>query len=410
MQPRRWLMILGLTAMVLAGILATASAHAKEPNGDDDQTPAAPADYQSQHFLIHTDLAPREARALLERLETMLGLISNYWGRPLSGIIECYVVRDLKKWPANSLEAEGREKIEHGAGVTISRKLVRGNRYLAKSVVYAVADHGTPQHEAVHAYCAQTFGDVGPTWYSEGMAEMGNYWRANDPSVQVEPQILQYLRESEPKSLNEIVNARELSGDSWQNYAWRWALCHLLANNTNYSDRFRPLGLALLNRQPTRFEDAYGSMSNEISFEYLEFVRNVEPGYRADLCSWDWNKRFSRPHSRPISVKVHAERGWQPTRVEVAEGDVLQFTTTGEWRLEKEGTDLTAAGNQDGAGKLIGVWFRDFELSEPFALGDEGEIEAPHPGRLYVRCQDGWGSLADNHGAVTLKIRAAKGH
>jgi hypothetical protein len=183
-----------------------------------------------------------------------------------------------------------------------------------------------------------------------------------------------------------------------------------LANNTNYSDRFRPLGLALLNRQPTRFEDAYGSMSNEISFEYLEFVRNVEPGYRADLCSWDWNKRFSRPHSRPISVKVHAERGWQPTRVEVAEGDVLQFTTTGEWRLEKEGTDLTAAGNQDGAGKLIGVWFRDFELSEPFALGDEGEIEAPHPGRLYVRCQDGWGSLADNHGAVTLKIRAAKGH
>ena len=58
-----------------------------------------PADFRSQHFLVHTDVPPAEAKALLERLETMLKLISGYWGREPSGIIECYIVRDLANWP-----------------------------------------------------------------------------------------------------------------------------------------------------------------------------------------------------------------------------------------------------------------------------------------------------------------------
>src|SRR5437762_1494004 len=81
--------------------------------------------------------------------------------------------------------------------------------FVAKSLVFAVADRGTPQHESVHAYCGQTFGTTGPLWYSEGMAEMGNYWREGDRSVNIHPGVLEYLRNSPPKSLNDIVNANE---------------------------------------------------------------------------------------------------------------------------------------------------------------------------------------------------------
>ncbi len=203
--------------------------------------PLGPADYQSQHFLIHTDLPPGEANELLERLETMLGLISDFWSRPPQGMIECYVVRDLANWPANSLHPVGQAAIENRAGITITAKIRRGNVGVAKSVVYAVADRGTPQHESVHAYCGQNFGTTGPVWYSEGMAEMGQYWRKGLTTVNCRPEIVEYLRASPTKSLNEIVNGNEVTGDSWQNYAWRWALCHLLANNPNYSDKFRPL-------------------------------------------------------------------------------------------------------------------------------------------------------------------------
>src|ERR1700682_4654782 len=99
----------------------------------------------------------------------MLDLISKYWGRPPVGLIECYVVKDLDKWPLDALDPGGRAKIQEGAGVTLTQTLIGpGNKkVISKSVVYAVADHGTPQHEAVHAYCGQNFGTAGPLWYAE---------------------------------------------------------------------------------------------------------------------------------------------------------------------------------------------------------------------------------------------------
>ena len=68
--------------------------------------------------------------------------------------------------------------------------------------MYAVADRGTPQHEAVHAYCGQNFGRTGPVWYSEGMAEMGQYWRVGESRVHCHPQAVKFLRRSKPKTLN----------------------------------------------------------------------------------------------------------------------------------------------------------------------------------------------------------------
>ena len=105
--------------------------------------------------------------------------------------------------------------------MTTTRRVTCGNQFNAKSIVYAIADRGTPRHEAVHAYCGQTFGTTGPLWYSEGMAEMGQYWKPDDPAVNCHPVIVRYIHGSPPKSLNNIVNAEEVTGDSWQNYVWR---------------------------------------------------------------------------------------------------------------------------------------------------------------------------------------------
>ena len=46
------------------------------------------------------------------------------------------------------------------------------------------------------------------------------------------------------------------TGDCWQNYAWRWALCHLLVNNPNYSATFRKVGLKMLDRGRLHYPDA----------------------------------------------------------------------------------------------------------------------------------------------------------
>lgn len=375
-----------------------------------------PADYRSKNFLIHTDLPAVEAKDLLDRLEKMLVIISAYWGSPNRKVIECYVVKDMANWPPGSLHPVGAQSVANGGGVTMGRTSYRGNRIVAATaLVYATADRGTPQHEAVHAYCTQNFGRTGPVWYSEGMAEMGHNWKSlpkkGQPiSVDCPDYVVRYIKNSEVQSLNTIVNARSLSGDSWENYCWRWALCHLLATNPNYASRFRPLGLGLLMKKPVSFNQTYGSMAREISFEYLFFLKHFDQGYRCDLCQWDWKTKFRKPNSvRPLISKIEADQGWQASRVLVEKDKAYQFSTAGEWKTDKEMEPTTAKGTDNGKGALVGVVLYENEddeytLSDEFELGESGQFQAPASGKLFLRGQDAWHELADNSGKVTVKI------
>lgn len=442
------LMVGGSVLVAADSASAQAPAKSLKTKKAEATQPACPRDYRSANFLVHTDLPADEANDLLKRLETMLALISKYWGKPNKQTIEMFVVRDLDLWPPNSLEPPGRESIEQQAGITLTSGAVNrqtGQLLAAKSRVYAIADRGVPQHEAVHAYCHQTFGRAGPTWYAEGMAEMGHCWREGESRVHCLPIVVKYLRSVEPKPLRAIVNSRDQTGDSWQNYAWRWALCHLLANNPNYYDRFRPLGLGILADQPdATFERVYGSMSQEIAFEYLFFLQHFDLGYEVTLTAWDWKTKFRRATSVPVTCTIEANRGWQASRLLVKAGDEFEVSAEGSWSLSLDGPELSPFGvelpDQKPAtekpaakkpvakksvktepledlpsvwqydspfkpGQLVGVLFNDYELSEPFAIPADGSFVAPGEGQLFLRCEDAWNRLADNKGKANLKFK-----
>ncbi len=442
--------LLGFSLLALpSSVSAQASAKSKGKKTD-APPPAGPRDFRSANFLVHTDLPEVEANDLLKRLENMLALISKYWGRPNKQTIEMFVVRDLEVWPPDSLDPVGREMVQQKAGITMTSGSVNrqtGKLLAAKSRVFAIADRGVPQHEAVHAYCHQMFGHAGPTWYAEGMAEMGHCWREGESRVHCLPIVVKYLRGSEPKPLLAIVNSRDQTGDSWQNYTWRWALCHLLANNPNYYDRFRPLGLGILTDQPdATFERVYGSMSREIAFEYLFFLQHFDLGYEVTLTAWDWKTKFRHAIPKaPIVCVIEANRGWQASRLLVRKGEEFEFTAEGSWTLSADGPELSPFGvelpNQKPAaektattkkavtkknpksealeelpsvirdeslfkpGQLVGVLFNDYELSEPFEIPADGSFVAPGEGQLFLRCADAWNRLADNKGKVNLKFK-----
>lgn len=400
---------LAAALLVLSLIGAPALA---QPQKFRSATAAAPASqvatYKSRNFTVHTDLSAADAQQLLRNLETMLGIISRYWACPNRKMIECYVVEDLANWPAGAIPETGLESIRGGGGITLSQVRSNGKQFDTRAVVYATAAHGTPQHEAVHAYCALNFGRTGPVWYSEGMAEMGKYWIDGEQGVNCRPGVIDYLRRSTVKPLNEIITTQAVTGDSWQNYAWRWALCHLLTNNPNYSNRFRPLGLSLLAGKRTSFDAVYGSMAPEIEFEYRFFLEHLETGYRVDLCAWDWTTRFRKPRGNAALVaQIEAARGWQPSRLEVTAGETYRFEIEGEWRIETDGEPLDADGDESGAGRLVGVLWNDYRLGEPFDLGRTERWTAPGDGRLMLRCRDSWSRLDDNSGKVTVRIRNA---
>ena len=377
---------------------------------------------RSRNFLVTTDLSAERSAELLEKLERMIGLVSAYFGKPNRQPIECFVVEDLTRWPADRLPAAALDSLRDEAGVTLTVKQTLGARWRAKGTVYATADEnlGIPQHEAVHAYCHQTFGGVGPVWYSEGVAELGNYWRKGETAVQLPDHVLRYLTTAEPQTLNEIVNGEQLTGDSGENYAWRWALAHLLAFNPNYSARFRPLGLNLMTGRPDSFEQAYGAMRKEILFEYDFFLDHLENGLEAERIAWDWKTRFiALTGSKSLRVRIDADRGWQPSRAVLAAGDRIAYAAGDEVTLSEEkkgdgadGSDagpITADGGPDGSGRLVGAMFDDeaYALGEEFELGRYGEFTAPSSGRLMLRVRDDWGSLGDNDGRFDVRLKVA---
>jgi hypothetical protein len=375
---------------------------------------SAVRDFSSPHFLIHTDLPPKEAQQLLRQLEAELNLIAAYWGRAPSGIIECCVANDFSTWPeslVSQMEPNGVAKIREGAGVCIGNVRSSGKRFTAKCRIYSVAKDkqgsSVPLHEAVHGYCQQTFGRTGPRWYAEGMAELGHYWIDNKKGVHVPDVVINYLRKNKPRPIDELIVTTKTTGGSWQDYCWWWFLCHLLENNPNYTKEFRVLGIELLSGKDVAFSQVFGPRNKELTFEYDLFLKHLQSGYRVDLCSWEWNRKFfglTMP-GRTVSAVVLAARGWQPSGAIVVGGSKYAYSTTGTWRIHGAAEPADADGTPDGNGRLVGVVMTDYSLGEEFELGESGTFTAPADGNLYLRCRVAWNEIANNSGRVTVKLK-----
>ncbi len=362
----------------------------------------SPQLYDSKNFKLQTDLPKEDAEELLEKLETMLVLVSKYWAVPNRQKIECVVVADLRNWSGTPIDPRALPSLKANAGITFSDFRRRGNRTSIRAVAFGVARTSIVQHEAVHAYAYYAFGHCGPPWYAEGMAEMGSYWIEGDTTVTAPRHVTEYLRRSKPRKVKEITTGETGKIGSWQNYCWRWALCHLLATNKNYSKKFRPLGLAMLTKKKGSFSSTYGKQLRELEFEYGFFLKHVQPGFDAERCSWDWDARFRKlKPTKSVRFVIRADRGWQASRVRLEAGQKYKLTAEGSWQLTKDGEPVSASGTNN-SGQLVGVVMTKMKLGEPFVIGEEHEYMPRVTGDLYLRCGDAWNSLGDNSGEISV--------
>jgi hypothetical protein len=165
------------------------------------------------------------------------------------------------------------------------------------------------------------------------------------------------------------------------------------------------LGLGYLTGAPVSFQGTYGAMLDEIDFEYRFFLAHVDQGYRVDLCSWDWKRKFRHPKAGSVRSRIAANRGWQPSGALVRQGETYDYSTSGVWQIGPDQQDLTPDGLADGGGRLEGVLLHQFELGEPFALSAGGTFTPASDGKLFLRCRDAWNELADNSGIVAVTIK-----
>jgi hypothetical protein len=407
---RRGVVVIGILAFIMA--CHAYEMHAQSSGKSEKAKTKAREirDVRSRHFLIHTDLSSHEADEVAERLEAVLGHISKYWGQPLRGVIECNVISDLGEFPAAGTAPEGVRGVKTCGGVTLMYFRREGRRQVGKSVVYSAARLEVVQHEAVHAYCHQTFGRLGPIWYSEGMAEMAHYWEEGDSAVHADLREIDFLHTSPPNSLATVVSLGQVTGDCWQNYASRWALCHFLFSNPNYSQQFRQLGRGFLTGRDVSFEQTYAATTRELSFEYLFFLEHISRGYRVDLCAWNWRKQFTGLQGRRTQqVTVAAGRGWQPSGLSVRAATKYEYLASGAWQIAGDPEAIDADGDHQHRGRLVGVLMKDHRLGAEIELGTKGSFRLETDGDLYLRCRNSWNELAGDHGHVTVRFQL-QGH
>jgi len=380
-----------------------AKLYAKYQHLSDD--PQSPRLIRSPHFAFVTDVSDREGQVILHKLETMVTLLSKYFGRAPTSVINGFIVRNLDVWPQGILkEPEGVAKIRAQAGICFNSSL--GNQRRAE--LYSCDDHGVIQHECTHGYCHVAFGSTGPTWLAEGVAELGQYWKFGEQEVSINPSVISYLtRTPRKKSLLEIAVPGRVPAGGWQDYAWRWALCNLLANNPNYSPRFKPLAIALMEqREGVSFQSVYGQFGNRLAFEYQLFLKYLGNGFRPDLCAWPWAAKFKRLSGGAlVNKKIKAAYGWQASGLQVEQGVSYDVIAQGEWSTTQGASGVSGDGADDGKGRLIGVIFREFQLSEVIVLGKEMSFAAPSDGTLFLRCRDKWTQLSDNSGELHVYFR-----
>jgi hypothetical protein len=397
----------------------------------------APVLRESPHFTLHTDLPADKADSLLQRMESTLSFAADCWKRPPRGRIECYVAQDVQNWPDYELPNPAARVIIKGiGGVTFGQKSGAGKSRHNTAVIYASAAPGVAEHEVIHAYCAQTFGELGPTWYKEGMAEMAVLGHGELCS---DRERLLTLRHGTARSIRDVLSAGEAAkqltsslnsmlsnrggnGQQVSIAAWTardtdsvrlarqdclrsWALCYLLYNNPNYSDRFQTLGSDYLTKRNVSFEQLFAPMAREVSFEFEFFLQHVDTGYRVDLCRWDWHRRQTMQGGDDPREHYTAARGWQASDISVSEGKRYSFDAAGQWSTSADRPATDADGDAAGNGRLIAVVMQDFSLGDSFNLGTHGEFVAPQSGRLYLRCQDAWNELGDNCGQMRLQIQ-----
>jgi len=450
--------VLLVTAALSSAGLAAEGDTPRRSRDDEKATAAAPGPsrllaplvtYRSRNFLIRTDLPPDKAEAMLVRLEETLRTVSKYWGTPSRRLIECYVVDDLSKCSDESLPNPlARIFVGVIGGATVRRPDSFGKLTSWRHVVFAAPHSGIAEHEAVHAYCSQTFGRTGPDWYGEGMAQFVCYGRKGDIAVRCPPEIIASIRSGKSRLVREVIRDGEFTQpmikalvailrnraeqlvdgacvpiEDWKpsdaeimqrakvSYRWSWALCHMLAHNPNYSDRFRTLGRSYLTERDASFDSAFGSVKDRLDFEYRFFTDRVEDGYRVDLCAWSWDAPFAGLEPGAFaSVDVLAARGFQPSGLLVRAGERYTYTTEGEWRMASELSTTNADGDAEGRGSLEGVVMKDIEageplkLGKPFRLGAAGSFTAASGGKLYLRCRDTWHQLDDNDGQIRVRF------
>jgi len=288
-------------------------------------------------------------------------------------------------------------------------------------------------HEGTHVFMVSFLGGCGPGWYMEGTAELFGTHRYDERYKQLTLRSMPKDREEVPmwgriklihlsrsanrhplSSILETDNRRQMGDDK---YAWCWAATKFLDSHPRYRDRFRALHNQVT--QPDfndRLRQSYQKEWTELQTEWLAYIAALDYGYDFERMAIDFHP--GHPLSRPMQIKLEANRGWQSSGVKLESGKAYRITAEGAYEIANDGEAWPCEPGgvtieyHDGhpLGMLLGAIDRGLPgetFAEPFEIGLGATITAKASGTLYLRVNDSPAKLSDNRGTLTVTISPA---
>lgn len=375
---------------------------------------------RSDHFVLHTDMSQHQSMVLLAKLENLYRLVGNYYSQRPTVPIQICVVDDLVRWDRRQLPPAAIAKILERTGVTV----ITNSPGQSTAVVYSCNDDRIVQHESVHAFCVQAFGGLGPVWYAEGVAELGLYFNADAEGVQIDPVVVDYLKSSPPKTVAEIITQPQSSGDTWQQYAWRWAVCHFLSVNQNYARRFKNLGVRLMSDSTAanpatieananggeangveQFNRTFARQRRQLDFEFAHFLNHLDNGVRAKAMRIQWDRTPKPLQGNQVANEtLKSDRGWQVVGVAASSGQSFDLALQGKWRT----SIAPALVSPKIQVCILGKSGNQYEMSPPQRFSGNYRFAAPIDGQIMFRCDEGFEQIHDNEGQVEVFVRLSQ--
>jgi hypothetical protein len=296
-------------------------------------------------------------------------------------------------------------------------------------------------HEATHCFMTYLPDVQAPVWYLEGMAELFGTHRLNaenKATFRVMPNSqqdfaglgrIETIREDVARkavmSIPMILNSQFAGFRALSQYSWSWGLCAFLDGSPRYHERFQKLGQSTQGGQFQRvFSQLFDADRRDLMTEWTLFTNHLEEGYDLVRASIDFveGEVLANDANEKV-VTVVSDRGWQSSRIRLEEGHTYQITARGQfslgddpkpWMSEPQGITFRYSEGSP-IGMLLGCVRREEQneskresMLQTIAIGKSREMKAPSTGTLYLRLNDAWNSLVDNHGQVEVTIREVR--
>ena len=391
--------------------------------------------FRLKYLDLITDLTPDLYEPLLPLPDLMLATWEEFFGKLPPAVdgseyrVTGYLMRDRELFLAAGLVKEDTLLSYHGRQI--------GAEFWLNDQSWDYYRQHLLLHEATHAFMRHLPGEASdlPMWYLEGMAEMlATHRQADDGTVDfnVMPvdrsrfhgfeRIAIVQRDVKANGVRPLSAITQFGANDFtkvESYAWCWALCRFLDSHPKYRDRFRKIARELTT-VPFRQNMAtlYAPDMKRLQTEWLLFAANVEHGFDFERAQVEF--REGRPIDLRAEATVRSDRGWQSAEILVEAGKRYLVTATGQftvadlpkpWVSEANGVSIRYARGRP-LGQLQASVLAESTGDAPpgssmlreAALGNQAVFEPVNSGTLYLRINDHWGELADNHGTLSVTV------